>query len=93
MSDESVFSVAQAAALLEPKDSAFLGYRWTGEVTSKIASSPWCVGAIGRTGFDKGLHSATNHRGQAAAKLKRFGIERRATDYFSWVIEQIPHEA
>jgi hypothetical protein len=28
-----------------------------------------------------------------AAKLKRFGIEQPATDFFFWVIEQIPQEA
>ena len=38
------------------------------------------------------LHS-TYHRGQVAAKLKRFGIEQPTTDFFFWVIEQIPQEA
>jgi uncharacterized damage-inducible protein DinB len=33
------------------------------------------------------------HRGQVAAKLKRFGIKQPATDFFCWVIEQIPQEA
>ena len=30
---------------------------------------------------------------QVAAKLKRFGIEQPVTDFFFWVIEQIPQEA
>jgi uncharacterized damage-inducible protein DinB len=38
------------------------------------------------------IHS-TYHRGQVASKLKRFGIEQSITDFFFWVIEQIPQEA
>jgi uncharacterized damage-inducible protein DinB len=33
------------------------------------------------------------HRGQVASKLKRFGIEQPVSDFFIWVIEQIPQEA
>ena len=33
------------------------------------------------------------HRGQLSSKLKRFGIEQEITDFFWWVIEQIPQEA
>jgi hypothetical protein len=40
-----------------------------------------------------GYSEAAAHRGQVAAKLKRFGIEQPATDFFFWVIEQIPQEA
>ena len=36
---------------------------------------------------------STYHRGQIASKLKRFGIEPPNTDFFFWVIEQIPQEA
>ena len=39
------------------------------------------------------VNHSTYHRGQVAAKLKRFGIEQPATDFFFWVIEQIPQEA
>jgi uncharacterized damage-inducible protein DinB len=39
------------------------------------------------------VNHSTYHRGQVAAKLKRFGIEQPATDVFFWVIEQIPQEA
>ena len=39
------------------------------------------------------VHHSTYHRGQVASKLKRFGIEQPITDFFFWVIEQIPQEA
>ena len=39
------------------------------------------------------VNHSTYHRGQVAAKLKRFGIEHPTTDFFFWVIEQIPQEA
>ena len=39
------------------------------------------------------VNHSTYHRGQVAAKLKRFGIEQPATDFFFWVIEQIPQVA
>ena len=39
------------------------------------------------------VNHSTYHRGQVAAKLKRFGIDQPVTDFFFWVIEQIPQEA
>jgi uncharacterized damage-inducible protein DinB len=39
------------------------------------------------------VNHSTYHRGQVASKLKRFGIEQPTTDFFFWVIEQIPQEA
>ena len=39
------------------------------------------------------VNHATYHRGQVASKLKRFGIEQSITDFFWWVIEQVPQEA
>ena len=36
---------------------------------------------------------STYHRGQAASKLKRFGIEQPNTDFFFWAIEQVPQGA
>jgi uncharacterized damage-inducible protein DinB len=39
------------------------------------------------------VHHSTYHRGQVAAKLKRFGVEPPNTDFYFWVIEQIPQEA
>jgi uncharacterized damage-inducible protein DinB len=38
------------------------------------------------------VNHSTYHRGQVASKLKRFGIEQPITDFFWWVIEQIPQE-
>ena len=39
------------------------------------------------------INHSTYHRGQVASKLKRFGIEQSITDFFWWMIEQIPQEA
>ena len=39
------------------------------------------------------VNHSTYHRGQVASKLKRFGIEQQITDFFWWVIEQIPQGA
>jgi uncharacterized damage-inducible protein DinB len=38
------------------------------------------------------VNHSSYHRGQVASKLKRFGIEQSITDFFWWVIEQIPQE-
>jgi uncharacterized damage-inducible protein DinB len=37
------------------------------------------------------MHSSY-HRGQVASKLKQFGIEQPITDFFWWMIEQVPQE-
>src|SRR5262249_53788006 len=39
------------------------------------------------------VNHSTYHRGQIAAKLKRFGVEQPNSDFFFWVIKQIPQEA
>lgn len=39
------------------------------------------------------VNHSTYHRGQIASKLKRLGTEQPNTDFFFWVIEQIPQEA
>jgi uncharacterized damage-inducible protein DinB len=39
------------------------------------------------------VNHSTYHRGQVASKLKRFGIEQPMTDFFFWVIEQVPQKA
>jgi uncharacterized damage-inducible protein DinB len=39
------------------------------------------------------VNHSSYHRGQIASKLNRFGIEQSITDFFWWVIEQIPQEA
>src|SRR5271170_4438184 len=38
------------------------------------------------------VNHSSYHRGQVASKLKRFGIEQPITDFFWWVIEQVPQE-
>jgi uncharacterized damage-inducible protein DinB len=38
------------------------------------------------------VNHSTYHRGQVASKLKRFAVEQPVTDFFFWVIEQIPQE-
>jgi uncharacterized damage-inducible protein DinB len=38
------------------------------------------------------VNHSSYHRGQIASKLKRFGIEQPITDFFWWMIEQIPQE-
>lgn len=39
------------------------------------------------------VNHSSYHRGQVASKLKRFGIEPPNTDFFWWMLEQIPQEA
>ncbi len=39
------------------------------------------------------VNHSSYHRGQVASKLKRFGIEQQITDFFWWVIEQVPQGA
>ena len=39
------------------------------------------------------VNHSTYHRGQVASKLKRFGIDQSITDFFWWMIEQVPQEA
>jgi uncharacterized damage-inducible protein DinB len=36
------------------------------------------------------VNHSSYHRGQVASKLKRFGVEQPNTDFFWWMIEQIP---
>jgi uncharacterized damage-inducible protein DinB len=38
------------------------------------------------------VNHSTYHRGQVASNLKRFRIEQPNTDFFWWMIEQIPQE-
>ena len=38
------------------------------------------------------VNHSSYHRGQNASKLKRFGIEQPITDFFWWMIEQIPQQ-
>ena len=36
------------------------------------------------------VNHSSYHRGQNASKLKRFGVEQPITDFFWWMIEQVP---
>ena len=38
------------------------------------------------------VNHSSYHRGQVASKLKRFGIEQSITDFFWWMIEQVPQQ-
>ena len=38
------------------------------------------------------VNHSTYHRGQVASKLKRFGVEPPNTDFFWWMIEQVPQQ-
>ncbi len=39
------------------------------------------------------VNHSSYHRGQVASKLKRFGVEQQITDFFWWMIEQVPQNA
>jgi uncharacterized damage-inducible protein DinB len=55
---------------------------------------PGCTFTLPRWAMLRHIVShSTYHRGQIAAKLKRFRIEQPNTDFFFWVIAQIPQEA
>lgn len=38
------------------------------------------------------VNHSTYHRGQVASKLKQFGVEQPNTDFFWWMIEQVPQQ-
>ena len=91
-------TVDDAAGLLEHAYHRFEELRHT--LTPERLNTLLTVRAIGRTFILPPLailrhivNHSTYHRGQVASKLKRFGIEQPITDFFWWVIEQIPQEA
>jgi uncharacterized damage-inducible protein DinB len=91
-------TVDDVARLLERAYRRFEELRPT--LTPERLSTVLTLRAIGRTFtlprwalLRHIVSHATYHRGQVAAKLKRFGIEQPNTDFFFWVIEQIPQEA
>ncbi len=90
-------TVDDAAQLLERACRRFEELRPT--LTPERLNTVLTLRAIGRTFtlprwamLRHIVNHATYHRGQVASKLKRFGIEQPNTDFFFWVIEQIPHE-
>ena len=91
-------TVDDAARLLEQAYDRFDQLRPT--LTPERLSTPLTLRTVGRTFtlprwalLRHIVNHSTYHRGQVASKLKRFGIELPATDFFFWVIEQIPQEA
>ena len=91
-------TVDDAARLLERTHRRFEKLRPT--LTPEWLDTVLTLRAIGRT-FSLPrwailrhiVNHSTYHRGQVASKLKRFGIEQPITDFFWWMIEQIPQEA
>jgi uncharacterized damage-inducible protein DinB len=91
-------TVDDAARLLERAYRRFEELRPT--LTPERLNTMLTLRAIGRTFtlprwamLRHVVNHSTYHRGQVASKLKRFGIEQPNTDFFFWVIEQIPQEA
>ena len=91
-------TVDDAARLLERAYCRFEELRPT--LTPERLNTMLTLRAIGRTFtlpqwpiLRHIVNHSTYHRGQVASKLKWFGIEQSITDFFWWVIEQIPQEA
>ena len=91
-------TVDDAAQLLERSYRRFEELRRT--LTPEQLNTMLTLRAIGRTFtlprwaiLRHIVNHSTYHRGQVASKLKRFGIEQQITDFFWWVIEQVPQEA
>ena len=90
-------TVDDAAGLLERAYRRFEELRPT--LTPERLNAVLTLRAVGRTFILPPwailrhiVNHSTYHRGQVASKLKRFGIEQPITDFFWWVIEQIPQE-
>ena len=91
-------TVDDAAQLLERAYGRFEELRPA--LTPELLNTVLTLRAIGRTFtlprwaiLRHIVNHSTYHRGQVASKLKRFGIEQPNTDFFWWVIEQIPQGA
>jgi uncharacterized damage-inducible protein DinB len=87
-----------AAQLLDRAYHRFEGLRPT--LTRERLNTVLTLRAVGRTFtlppwaiLRHIVKHSTYHRGQVASKLKRFGIEQSITDFFWWMIEQIPQDA
>ena len=90
-------TVDNAAQLLERAYRRFEELRPT--LTPEWLNTVLTLRAIGRTFtlprwalLRNIVNHSSYHRGQIASKLKRFGIEQQITDFFWWVIEQVPQE-
>jgi uncharacterized damage-inducible protein DinB len=96
--EADVATVDDAARLLERAYGRFEELRPT--LTPERLNSMLTVRAPGFTAtvprwamLRHTVNHSTYHRGQVASKLKRFGIEQPITDFFFWIIEQVPQEA
>jgi uncharacterized damage-inducible protein DinB len=88
-------TVDDAARLLERAHRRFEELRPT--LTPEWLNTLLTLRAIGRTFtlprwaiLRHIVNHSTYHRGQVASKLKRFGIDQSITDFFWWMIEQVP---
>ena len=91
-------TVDDAARLLERAYRRFEELRPT--LTPERLNTVLTLRAIGRTFalptwamLRHIVNHSSYHRGQCASKLKQFGIEQPITDFFWWMIEQVPQEA
>jgi uncharacterized damage-inducible protein DinB len=96
--EAELVTVDDAARLLERAGHRFEELRPT--LTPERLNTLLTLRAIGRTFtlprwaiLRHIVNHSSYHRGQVASKLKRFGIEQPITDFFWWMIEQIPQEA
>jgi uncharacterized damage-inducible protein DinB len=96
--EAELVTVDDAAGLLERAYRRFEELRPT--LTPERLNTVLTLRAIGRTFtlprwaiLRHIVNHSTYHRGQVASKLKRFEIEQPITDFFWWMIEQIPQEA
>lgn len=90
-------TVDDTARLLERAYSRFEELRplLTPERLDAMATLRWPGGAATLPQWALLRHIVNHssyHRGQIASKLKRFGIEPPNTDFFFWMIEQVPQE-
>src|SRR5947208_14320400 len=93
--EANLATVDDAARLLERAYRRFEELRPT--LTPERLNTVVTLRAIGRTFtlprwaiLRHIVNHSSYHRGQSASKLKRFGIEQSITDFFCWMIEQIP---
>ena len=96
--EAALATVDDAAQLLERAYRRFEELRPT--LTPERLNTMLTLRAVGRTFtlprwaiLRHIVNHSTYHRGQVASKLKRFGIEQSITDFFWWMIEQVPQEA
>jgi uncharacterized damage-inducible protein DinB len=95
--EADIATVDDAAQLLERAYRRFEELRPT--LTPEWLNTLLTLRAVGRTFtlpqwaiLRHVVNHSSYHRGQVASKLKRFGIEQPNTDFFWWMLEQVPQE-